>query len=132
VQNTIKQCKELKQQISSYTSKQGKDIDTVLKKMCDSITKQLNAIEEPLYQSKAKAGQDLLNYPIKLNDKLSGIYGDVDGSPSAPTEQHQKVFDLLCEQCTPHFDKLEAIKKIQLPILNNLIKQSALPIIKAN
>ena len=42
--------------------------------MADSINKQLTAIEEKLHQTKAKSGQDVLNYPIRLNDKLGGRF----------------------------------------------------------
>ena len=34
----------------------------------------MTAVEESLHQTKAKSGQDVLNYPIRLDDKLSPVF----------------------------------------------------------
>ena len=41
--------------------------------------------EETLYQTKSKSGQDRLNFPIRLNDKLAGLNRLSGGfGPTAP------------------------------------------------
>ena len=39
----------------------------------NTLVKEMTAIEETLYQTKSKSGQDPLNYPIRLNNKLAHI-----------------------------------------------------------
>ncbi len=53
---------------------QGKDTVGEIKILSDSINKKMTKIEEALYQTKSKSEQDVLNYPIRLNDKISGLY----------------------------------------------------------
>ena len=52
-------------------------------------------IEEKLIQFRAKATQDLINYPVRLNDKLSTLFTLVEKSDSPPTAQDYELFDDL-------------------------------------
>jgi hypothetical protein len=100
-----------------------------VKSMSDSINRQLTAIEETLYQTKAKSGQDVLNYPIRLNDKLSGLYDAANSGNFAPSKQVQDVYADLSSQVDAQLAKLKAIKEKDVPALNELIRQKALPVI---
>ena len=73
-QKAIKDIRALRTQINSFIALQGKDVPKDVKQLADSINKKMTAIEETLYQTKAKSGQDVLNFPIRLNDKLSGLF----------------------------------------------------------
>ena len=97
--------------------------------MSDSVNKQLTAIEETLYQTKAKSGQDVLNYPIKLNDKLSGVFDAANSGNFAPSKQVREVYADLASQIDAQLAKLKTIKEKDVPALNDLIRQKALPVI---
>ena len=87
------------------------------------------AIEETLYQTKARSSQDVLNYPIRLNDKLSGIF-DVAGSGNfAPSRQVQDVYRDLASQIDLQLARLNEIKQADIAAFNELIRQKALPVI---
>ena len=45
-----------------------------------ALTQKLTAVEEELYQTKNRASEDPLNFPIKLNNKLAHVLGVVEGS----------------------------------------------------
>ena len=47
--------------------------------------KKLTAVEEALYQTKNRASEDPLNFPIKLNNKLAALEGVVESSDDPPT-----------------------------------------------
>jgi photosystem II stability/assembly factor-like uncharacterized protein len=74
VQNTITKIRNIRSQINNYTNLQGDKCPKEIKTLSDSITASMTKIEENLYQTKAKSGQDVLNYPIKLNDKIASLY----------------------------------------------------------
>src|SRR4051812_21168223 len=97
--------------------------------MADSINKQLTAIEETLYQTKSKSGQDVLNYPIRLNDKLSGVFDVANSGNFAPSKQSAEVFADLASQADVQLEKLRVIRQKDIPALNELIRQKALPVI---
>ena len=52
----------------------------------------MTAVEEALYQTKNQSNQDPLNYPIRLNNKLSALAGVVASADAAPTESSEAVF----------------------------------------
>ncbi len=51
-----------------------------------------------MHQTKAKSGQDVLNFPIRLDDKLSGLYDQAAAGRGAPNQQVLEVFAVLAAQ----------------------------------
>ncbi len=128
-QKALQEIRSLRSQINSFIALQGKDVPTEIKKMADSINKKLTAVEETLYQTKAKSSQDVLNYPIRLNDKLAGLYNVAASGNSAPSRQVRDVYQELAVQADAALEQLKTIREKELPALNTLIKQSPLPVI---
>lgn len=129
VQQAIKDIRALRTQMNDFTARQPKDSIKEIKIMVDSINKQLTAIEEKLYQTKAKSGQDPLNYPIRLNDKLSGLFDAANSGTVAPSKQVREVFAELSRQTDEQLAKLKKIKDQDIPALNKLIREKAVPVI---
>jgi prophage DNA circulation protein len=128
-QKAIKDIRALRTQISSFVSLQGKDVPKDIKQMADSINKNLTAIEETLYQTKAKSSQDVLNFPIKLNDKLSGLFDVANSGNFAPSKQSKDVYADLASQIDRELNRLKQIKEKDIPAFNEAIRQKALPVI---
>jgi hypothetical protein len=61
----------------------------------ERIAREFLIIEEQLIQFRAKATQDLINYPVRLNDKLSTLFTLVEMSDSPPAAQDYELFDEL-------------------------------------
>ena len=129
VQKAIKDIRALRTQMTDFTDRQQKDSIKEIKTMVDSISKQLTAIEEKLYQTKAKSGQDVLNYPIRLNDKISGLFDAANSGNMAPSKQARDVFADLSAQCEEQLSKLKKIKEEDVAKLNQLIREKAIPVI---
>jgi len=108
---------------------QGKDIPKDVKQMADSINKQITSIEETLYQTKSKSVQDVLNYPIKLNDKLAGVFDVANSGNFPPSKQVLDVYGDLASQIDIQVKRLEDVKNKEIPAFNDLIRQKALPVI---
>ena len=130
VQKSLKDIRSLRTQINDFISKQGKEVPKEIKSMGDTITKQLTAIEEVLYQTKAKSGQDVLNYPIRLNDKLSGVFDVANSGNAAPSKQAREVYADLAAQIDVQLVKFKSIKEKDITSFNALIREKALPVIK--
>ena len=97
--------------------------------MSDSINKQLTTIEEKLYQTKAKSGEDPLNYPIRLNDKLGGVFDAAASGNTAPSKQVKEVYADLQSQCDEQLSKLKKIIEDDVVKFNQLIREKSLPLI---
>jgi photosystem II stability/assembly factor-like uncharacterized protein len=129
VQKGVKDIRSLRSQINEFTARQGKDIPKDVKQSADSILKQLTTVEEKLHQTKAKSSQDVLNYPIRLNDKLSGLYDVVASGVSAPSRQSRDVYTDLAGQADAELAKLTHIVNTDVQELNKLIRDKSLPVI---
>jgi hypothetical protein len=128
-QKAIRDIRSLRTQINSFITLQGKDVPKEVKQMADSINKQLTSIEETLYQTKSKSGQDVLNYPIRLNDKLSGVFDAANSGNFAPSKQVKEVYADLAAQIDVQLNKLSAIRQKDIPAFNELVRQKSLPVI---
>jgi hypothetical protein len=71
--------------------------------------KSITEIEEAIYQTKNKSGQDPLNYPIRLNDKLAGVLSNVSSGDYRPTKQSYEVFNSLAKQLDDQLAKLDKL-----------------------
>lgn len=129
VQKGIKDIRAIRTQINDFTARQGKDMPKEVKQMADSINKQLTVIEETLYQTKAKSGQDVLNYPIRLNDKIGGIFDVASSGYSAPSKQVKEAFTELSALADIELTKLKKIVDEKLPAFNKLVIEKSLPVI---
>ena len=129
IMTTIKNIRELRQQINDFSAKQGKDLPKEVKDQIDTVNKQMTAVEEALHQTKAKSGQDVLNYPIKLDDKLSSIYNASAAGQSGLSRQSKEAYAELVVQIDEQLNKLKNIINGDILKLNQLIHEKALPVI---
>jgi photosystem II stability/assembly factor-like uncharacterized protein len=100
-----------------------------IKSLAEKIGSRFTAVEEALYQTKSKSSEDMLNYPIRLNDKLSGIYNTADGGNQVPNKQVREVFAELSARADVQLEKLKAIYQTEIPALNKLIYEKQVPVI---
>ena len=129
VQRAIKDIREVNKQIGDLAPRLAKPETKDIKTMADSISKKLTVIEESLYQTKAKSGEDVLNYPIRLNDKLSGLYGVASSGENPPSKQARETFTDLSNQSDIQLQKLKKVMIKDLPALNKMLLSGQVPII---
>ncbi|MES2647551.1 MAG: glycosyl hydrolase [Bacteroidota bacterium] len=125
----LKNINDLRKQMTDFEDRIGKDFPKEIKTEMDSIRKKLTSVEEALHQTKAKSGQDVLNYPIKLDDKLSGIYGIAAAGYGAPAKQVKEAYETVATDIDAQLKKLQAVLKDDLPALNKMIREKNLPLI---
>ena len=110
-------------------ARQGSDTAGQIKVAADSINKKINGIEEALYQTKAKSQQDVLNYPIRLNDQVAGLYNYASSGNYAPTQQVKDAYAFLLAKVDAELNKLKSVMEVDLPKFNQLIRDRKLPLI---
>jgi methyl-accepting chemotaxis protein len=129
IQKSIKNIRSVRMQINDFTAKMDTIGTKEIKKMADSINKQMTAVEEALYQTKSKSGQDVLNFPIRLNDKIAGLYGETASGYMPPSKQSREAFVELGGQADVQLAKLKKIMDTDLKSLNKMINEKQLPVI---
>jgi hypothetical protein len=111
--------RDLKRQIEEAAKAAGDDqpIQNGAKNLADGLTE----VEEEIYQVRNRSGQDPLNYPVKLNNKLAALIGVIQGSDFRPTDQSYEVFDELSKQLDVHLRRLKEIMDKELAPFNALL-----------
>jgi photosystem II stability/assembly factor-like uncharacterized protein len=126
--DTINQIRDFRDQINAI-NKRLKD-DPRVKTVADagkSLDKKMTEVEEALIQTKAKSGQDVLNFPIRVNNHLAALAGVVASADTAPTNQSYEVFDVLSKTVDEELAKWHSIVAIDVKSFNDLIKQQDVP-----
>jgi photosystem II stability/assembly factor-like uncharacterized protein len=130
VQTTIKEIREIRNQINDFANRQGKDYPKEIKSLADTIQKKITKIEETLYQTKLKSSQDILNYPMRLNDRISALYNYASSGNNAPAKQVKEAFVELSALADIEINQWKAILNADVVELNSKIKEMSLPVIK--
>jgi hypothetical protein len=89
----------------------------------------LTAIEAELIQSRARVQQDQLNFPTRLNAKLSGLTSVVASADGVPTRQAYEVFHDLSTRIDQQLIQLQGVIDADVAAFNELICTSAIPAI---
>ncbi len=123
--NAVKKIRQVRDQINRATDP-IKDKKEVMKEVLDtakSINDKMKAIEEALYQTKNRSGQDPLNFPIRLNNKLAHLNSNVGAGNSRPTDQAIAFKNEITAEINKHLGDLSTILKQDIPAFNALVKQ---------
>ncbi len=120
----IKQIRTTREQINRVTEPmKGKEDMKDATELAKSILDEIKKIEEALYQTKNRSGQDPLNYPVRLNNKLGALGSEVDGSDFKPTEQVKAVNKEVTEKIDVQLNQLNKVMTDKIPKFNEIIKQ---------
>jgi len=104
--------------------------DKAVKTAADALLQKMTAIEEALYQTKNQSGQDPLNYPIKLNNRLSALASSAGSAEARPTDQAIAVYELLKPLIAEELGRWKVLKEKEIPAFNDLVASKNIPAIK--
>ena len=118
--------RSLREQINQRLQKVSARRKNEIQKLADAVLVPLTAVEEEAYQVKNRSGQDPLNYPIKLNNKIAALAGVIESADNKPTDQSVEVFNELSAQLDAQIVKMKDTLSKQLPLLNAALKREKL------
>lgn len=123
IHKAIKNIRAAREQINRVTGPlKGKEEMKEVNDMAKAILDDMKKIEETLYQTKNRSGQDPLNFPIRLNNKLAALASEVSGGDFPPTDQVKAVQSELTIKIDEQLKLLSAIFKERISNFNDLVK----------
>ncbi|TAK15875.1 MAG: glycosyl hydrolase [Acidobacteria bacterium] len=127
--NAVIQIRAIKAQIADRLSKSNNDAK--LKAVADQFSEGLSTVEGDLYQVKNQSGQDPLNFPIKINNRLASVLSMVGNGDGRPTSQAPIILAELSAELKTYTDRLAATLAKDLPAINaELTRLGLAPITK--
>jgi photosystem II stability/assembly factor-like uncharacterized protein len=88
-----------------------------------NLRKKLTTVEEAVYQVRNRSGQDPLNFPIKLNNKIAYIKEVVESADAKPTDQTYAAFKELSGELQKELDSLNQTLTTDVPVVNRLMER---------
>ncbi len=92
-----------------------------MKASLDPFRDKLSAIEEDVYQVRNRSGQDPLNFPIKLNNKIAALGSTVQHGDGKPTASSYEVYNVLHGRLADEQAKLDHLLSSELPAVNKTL-----------
>ncbi len=129
MQKAIKNIRTIRGQISELMARVDTNDSKDLKAIGDSINKKMTVIEEALYQTKAKAGEDILNFPMRLNDRMAGLYNVAASGNNPPTQQVKDAFAELSAETDVQLNKLKSIIGNDIQAFNKMVNDKHVQVI---
>ena len=118
--SSIKNIKKINAQLDAFT-KRYKDNDQtkVLVEKAKTMKEKFGTVEKALYQTKNRSGQDPLNFPIRLNNKLGHLNSLVAIDDFPPTDQDIAVKNELTGQIETQLKAFDALINTEMEAFNN-------------
>jgi photosystem II stability/assembly factor-like uncharacterized protein len=101
-----------------------------LLEFADALVKDITKIEEALYQTKSKSGQDPLNFPIRLNNKLAHLNSLKRIGNYAPTQQAIDFKNDIVKDIDLELKNLYSLFDTGIKELNQKVKESNINLIQ--
>ena len=119
--NAVIQIRSLKQQIEDRTAKAA-----TLKGASDGLVTRLTAVEEAIYQTKNQSGQDPLNFPIRINNRIASLNRVVNSGDGKPIGAAYEIFKDVSAELKVETDRLAAIVKTDVAAFNAAAQKAGL------
>ena len=127
--DAIRHMRAMRSQISGLLKRLEKEDHPSLFGKAEALDSSMVAIEEVLYQTKLKSNQDMLNYPIKLNNKLAHVGSLASMGIYKPTDQMEGVKADLAAKIDVQLSAWYWLRDEQIPAFNVLIRESEIDFI---
>jgi photosystem II stability/assembly factor-like uncharacterized protein len=124
--DAVKTIRNVKAQLADRAKRMTGPKSADFTREATELSDRLSAIESEIYQVKNQSGQDPLNYPIRLNNKIAALAGVVGGADAKPTSQSYTVFNDLSAQLDRQLSAMHTALQ-GLVALNADLKSAGLP-----
>ena len=106
-----------------------KSDDAVLKSTGATLTTNVSAVEENIYQVRNQSGQDPLNFPIKVNNRLANLMSMAERGDGAPINTMPEILEILSVELKGYTERLAKVYQTDLVAVNAQLARLKLPLV---
>ncbi|MDF1505106.1 glycosyl hydrolase [Roseisolibacter sp. H3M3-2] len=100
--------------------------DAALKAAGEKLRASASAIEEKVYQVRNQSGQDPLNFPIRVNNRLANLLAMAERGDGRPTNNMPEIFGILTTELKGYTDALSVVWRDDLAAVNRELARAKL------
>ena len=97
--------------------------DGELEERLDELMAAASEVEADIYQVRNRSGQDPLNFPIKVNNRLANLLSMVERGDGRPNDGMREVFGIMVERLDGYMARLETVWEEELPPANERLEE---------
>ncbi len=97
--------------------------------MAKSFSDQLTNVEDSLYQTKNRSGEDPLNFPVRINNQMAALLGFVESGERRPPKQSYDVYAVLEPQLQTDLARYKRVMDANLAKINAALKAAGQAVI---
>ena len=101
--------------------------DQELRELAEQFTDDISELETELYQVRNQSPKDKIAFPIRLNDRLTGLRNRLERGDAAPTAAYRRVYAELSAELAETMQALEVLFTEDLSRLNTELNRAGLP-----
>jgi photosystem II stability/assembly factor-like uncharacterized protein len=125
--DAVKTIRYVRTELADREKKLNGSAQQELRTLADPLRTELASVEDSVYQTKNRSGQDPLNYPIRLNNKIAALAGVAGSAESRPTDQTETVFRDLSSQLDVQLRRMKVALDASLPKINAVLRANNQP-----
>jgi hypothetical protein len=122
----VKEIRRVKAELADRLAKMPAAQQSAFSALSTPFGTALGEVEDSLYQTKNRSGQDPLNYPIRLNNRIGALMGVVSSADGRPTAQSYDVYKVVSVELTTQLTKLRKVMADNLPKVNAMLRAAGL------
>jgi hypothetical protein len=126
--NAVIKARDIKREAAERMSRNS---DARLKDVGNRLTTNLSDVEDDIYQVKNQSGQDPLNFPIKINNRLANLNRVVNAGDGRPIANAPVLLAEYTKLLKVETDRLDAVIVRDLTAFNAELSRLGLPTINA-
>jgi hypothetical protein len=101
--------------------------DAALKSKGETLRTNASTVEQNVYQVKNQSGQDPLNFPIKVNNRLANLLSMAERGDGPPGTYMPEILGILSKELAGYQATLETVWKTDLTAVNAELARLKLP-----
>src|SRR6185503_2174812 len=125
--DAIKAIRDVRAGVDDRRPKIPAELRQTFDQHANALVPAVASVEDSIYQTKSRSGQDPLNYPIRINNKIGALMGVAASADGRPTRQTYDVFDELSAELDREMVRLRQALTLHLDPINALLVQAKLP-----
>ncbi|WPP50659.1 WD40/YVTN/BNR-like repeat-containing protein [Catalinimonas niigatensis] len=120
----IEDIRNIREQMNTVVDKvKGNEAMQEIVDKAKAIDQKMTVIEQELYQTKNRSGQDPLNFPIKLNNKLANVGSQVGYGHFKPTQQAIDFKDEIIEKIDEQLQEFKKVINQEVSEFNRMVQE---------
>ncbi len=94
--------------------------------VADAFVRSMGAVEQEIYQVRNQSPKDKIAFPIRLNDRLTGLRTNLESGDARPTAAYERVYVQLARELDAQLATLEQTFQRELARLNEMLRAAGL------